>query len=140
MTMSFNPSALILGAVFAAAGLFRLIQRIRLYRRSVTTEGRAVDLEIARHIWSKPLSNPSYRFVVEFTVAGSAFRVTSNTSYFSKPCLGLMYPVRYDPRDPAGGCIATMRELWFGPLSALVFGFALMLLAFATHLSSLLQR
>jgi uncharacterized protein DUF3592 len=127
----FNPTALIAGGAFAIGGLVRLIQRINLYRHSVMTEGRVIDSVIARHIWTKPLSSPSYRFVVEFAVAGSAFRVTSHTSSFSKPCLGLKYPVRYDPRDPAGGCIATTREFWVGPISALVFGVALPIVAFA---------
>ena len=68
--------------------------------------------------------------MVEFAVGASVFRVTSNTSHFSKPCLGLKYPVRYDPRDLGGGSIATIREFWSGPVSALVIGIALLILAF----------
>jgi hypothetical protein len=121
-----------IGSLFAAVGLAAVVQRVHLLRHSIQVDGKVVDWEEEKSVVVANRGNKAYRVVVAFATSDGAvhqLKSTSTTSYM--PALGSVYPVRYDQRNPANCCVATLMNFWIIPFGLLTVGMAILVLAYA---------
>lgn len=103
-------------------GFVTLIQRIRLFLRSVKVDGKVVDWKESRRFVNHRESIV-YSAVVAFNAAdGSSHRIESSSGGSKKPQVGRTIPVRYDPGNPANAVVATFVNFWVVPFVLLAAG------------------
>jgi hypothetical protein len=116
------------GYLFVAVGVGALLLRIRLFRHSVKVDGKLVPWKESRQFVNHR-EVITYRPVVAFADAdGSTHQIESESGTDTKPPLGHVYPVRYDPGNPVDATIATFVNFWIVPFIFLAGGALLLLL------------
>jgi hypothetical protein len=110
---------LLIGAVFAAVGIFGITYDRRLRRRGKRTTGSVVDLQ-----YEHDGNSGGYNPVIEFRTAdGQQVRAVSSAAGDPPPArVGDKVPVLYDPANPSVVEIDTVmgRGTWLALLAAAV--------------------
>ena len=102
-----NAFVLFVGLVFAALGLFILVDYFRFQGPAAQTTGKVLRYEtVQKRVQGKRLK-VSYRPVFEYEVHGRRYEVRSHTSFNREPfALNEQVIVLYDPASEASGRLA----------------------------------